>query len=151
MPFILTQLGVQKVLLAWHSGHIHEFKLFQKHLYRGTCWFRKYPHDSKTTNQFSEKKINWFNKNIKQAVCCHEDQTTVWQNFYFLINGIDVRKTAHVHCMKEDQVAIREIISRKEHKWKPQLQGRILTSTLHLFPPCLISLLLTSFKKKFVL
>lgn len=43
-----------------------------------------------------KKKINWFNKNIKQAVCCHEDQTTVWQNFYFLINGVDV----HKHCCK---------------------------------------------------
>lgn len=73
-----------------------------KHFYRGTCWFRKCPHDSETTNQFSGKKINQFNKNIKQAVCCHEDQTAVWQNFYFVINGIDVHKTAHVHCMKEE-------------------------------------------------
>lgn len=40
----------------------------------------------------AEKKINWFNKNIKQAVCRDEDQTTVWQNFYFLINAIDVCK-----------------------------------------------------------
>lgn len=90
------KFGFHKVLLAWNSRDIHELRICHKSLYRGTCWFRKCPHDSKTTNQFSEKKINWFNKNIKQAVCCHEDQTTVWRNFYFLINGIDVRK----HCLK---------------------------------------------------
>lgn len=56
MPFILTQFGFYEVLLAWNSRHIREFRLLQKHFYKGMCWLRKYPHDSKTTNQSSKKK-----------------------------------------------------------------------------------------------
>lgn len=136
------------------------------------------------------KKINWFNINIKQAICSHEDQTTVRQNFYFLINGIDVRK----HCLKltspcppykGDPGALcyfirkffcgfylqflqfkskdcpnflsfyarknKEVILTRDHTWKPQLQAQISISTLQLFPSCIISFLLISFRKDFLL
>lgn len=91
--FSMYILYCDVILISWIllTRNSRDFRVFHKHLYRVYVDLESV-HMTVKQSINSVKTINWFNKNIKQAVCCHEDQTTVWQNFYFLINDIDVCK-----------------------------------------------------------